>query len=340
MSCEIPPLTSTDPAGPGWLSYCSLTGCVLLLITLILVTLISRRSVHILNNFAHRIEWEYDTWERSVTFDTLRSAGFDEEVTFLQSEVIGPFINRDIYAITGTKRVHGLLFHGDLANAIRFATAIWNEMRLQGESGEVTIFRKTKCTLDPSGEAETNYLDWLFKVGVENQPAIIYLNKVNTLLDGWSGYTISKHLHQSMEKVRFDGVLVIASVPHLEDKYNYTERAGFSNVLHIPKLLSLPERREVLAGCVSTWIRKPKPDILDVMANKTGVFLRGKFDIEEKIGNVCQFAYKNGVEEWKKKRGVTGDGLKIRMEEVNPSLQNWEDALATILKNDENQKIE
>lgn len=72
------------------------------------------------------------------------------------------------------------------------------------------------------------------------------------------------------------------------------------------------------------------------MADKMGIFVRKKIDIEEKIGNVCQLAYKNGVEVWKNRHGIVGDGLKIEPEEVNPSHKNWEDAFAEILKKVEN----
>lgn len=65
---------------------------------------------------------------------------------------------------------------------------------------------------------------------------------------------------------------------------------------------------------------------------KTGVLVRGIFDLEEKIRDVCQLAYKNGVEEWKKQNGILGDGIRIEAEEVNPSLKNWEDALTAMVQ--------
>lgn len=133
-----------------------------------------------------------------------------------------------------------------------------------------------------------------------------------------------------MEKLRNQGVIFIASTPHLQEGYN--KNAGFPNVLHVPKLLSLPERKKVLEGWVSAWVRKPGDEILHIMANKTVTLIRTKSDIEEKIGKVCQLAYQTGVEDWKKKNGIVGGGSKIRVEEVNPTLKNWEDALFAILK--------
>lgn len=153
------------------------TGFVVLLPILFRVILLCEKSSHFVNNLVDKYEWgKDDGWERNVTFDTLRDAGFTAEVIFLQDKVVTPFINRD---------AAGLVLHGDLKNAKLFATAIWNEIRLQGESifDEVAVFRKTETCINPSAEAVKNYIEWLFTVGVENQPALIYLNEVNTLFD-------------------------------------------------------------------------------------------------------------------------------------------------------------
>ncbi|OXA49753.1 hypothetical protein Fcan01_15977 [Folsomia candida] len=432
MSTKIPSISPGETQGKVSITlvFVLLFGSVLvLLLSLHFWKIVAYREFGWFNNLLHKFEWRGDKGDRNVTFDTLRDAGFAiemlgilneqmffEEARFLQDKVIGPFINRDINAITGNGGVPMVLLHGDLANAKLLATATWNEMPLQGENREVTIFRKTKFHLSKCAEAVTNYFDWIFGAGMKNKPALIYLDEVDTLIEmgswwkfspeisppwgnvrlgwgnvrfdwgnlrlgwgnvrqGWGNVrqgwgtvrlgwgdvrlhwgtvkiawdqitdsariflhhmpynvvdTLGEHLSKSMEKVRYEGVLVIATVPQISAKdKNFTI---FSNVLHIPKLLSLPERRAVLERRVSTWVVPPGDEILDVMAEKTGVFIRGKFDIEEKIGAVCQLAYKNGVTKWKKKYGIVGGGSKIRVDEVNPSLKNWEDALAEILK--------
>lgn len=119
---------------------------------------------------------------------------FFEEARFLQDKVIGPFINRDINAITGNGGVPMVLLHGDLANAKLLATATWNEMPLQGENREVTIFRKTKFHLSKCAEAVTNYFDWIFGAGMKNKPALIYLDEVDTLIEMGSWWKFSIYM--------------------------------------------------------------------------------------------------------------------------------------------------
>lgn len=62
--------------------------------------------------------------------------------------------------------------------------------------------------------------------------------------------------------MRYEAVLVVSTAHQLGAKYSEGVRSP--NVPHIPKLLSILERRSVLEGCVSKWVRKLDGNILDV----------------------------------------------------------------------------
>lgn len=112
----------------------------------------------------------------------------------------------------------------------------------------------------------------------------------------------------------------------------YEPFKAFTQVLHIPTLLSLSERRTLLEECVAKWVRKPSDEMLDLLADATGILVRNKFDLDAKIVKVCQVAYKNGVEGWKKKN--LGESI-IRGEDINPSWKDWEASFRSVLKEEE-----
>ncbi|OXA64719.1 4-hydroxy-tetrahydrodipicolinate synthase [Folsomia candida] len=279
-------------------------------------------------------EWDGVEWDGNVTFETLRNAGFGEEVTFLEKNVIGPFVNRGIYAITGQRGLGGLLLHGDTKSFTLFATAIWNEVRRR--KGEVTLYRKTGALLRSICTTRENtwikeYFELVFTGGMEHQPALIYLGRIDPLF----GNDWSEDLFERIEDARDKEIMTIAGVDYMwkVTQFNlYEPFKAFTQVLHIPTLLSLSERRTLLEECVAKWVRKPSDEMLDLLADATGILVRNKFDLDAKIVKVCQVAYKNGVEGWKKKN--LGESI-IRGEDINPSWKDWEASFRSVLKEEE-----
>ncbi|OXA41445.1 AAA ATPase forming ring-shaped complexes [Folsomia candida] len=279
------------------------------------------------------------TWEvtdpggnLNVTFATLRAEGLQKQAHFLQSNVVTPFVNSDLYTLSDQleeKVPKFVPFRGNMGKVTRVVWAVRNEIQAQtGRRTRYVVAEKPPRYKRDYYPGDDFYVRGIFKLAEKKRPVIIFLDcdrVPKNIIDLFI-------LH--LGKATPGEYLVLAT----SDK-NWTVPPGLggppglSKPLHIPTLPTIKERRKLIEACSSAWPEQPGEEILYVMANRTAALLHREKSVEQEVGTLCKLAFRNGLELHEK--GRRGGEKKIDGGEISVSLKNWEDALASIISKEQ-----
>ncbi|OXA47893.1 ATPase family AAA domain-containing protein 2 [Folsomia candida] len=301
--------------------------------------------------------------EDSTFFKTLRQTRPDllDKIDFLQEHVVLPYLNRNVYWNAGQfeeKVSRGLIIHGDDAvTAKQLAQALAIELF---DMHDVPVLDKVLYKLfrgkfdniyhvgnstNPLIRRESLDEDMisLFKAASDNPSALIFVTGVDTLLgeeeDGKSDksplHILTEAFSKKLDQLYLEEeIFVVIHVNKLEDIDISRGLSPFRKFLHLPLIKTAKARRDELASETEHWANKPSTEILDLMAERCMSF--GEEEIDIGIAELCAAAYRQSLNRFVQQDGFNPAKTRIRDEDINPSILDWEKAWTEVCQKIEN----